>query len=218
VVNKERESMKEMWSKKIITPTIIIAVFYIVTTVYLMNASLVKDALFGIHSLNYKWNILIAFLVGMWTAMSGLSLFLLITVAILTGLNLMLTVERLRSMRSSGKMHLAIGGSSILGIVSSGCASCGLPILALLGLGGAIAYLPFRGVELSLVATLCFFPSPYTSWFENRDVRRCAPSNLWKKISYHNFRNEYEENNYHFCSCPHFDGRYFMVGIEIKPE
>jgi len=40
--------MKEMWSKKIITPTIIIAVFYIVTTVYLMNASLVKDALFGI--------------------------------------------------------------------------------------------------------------------------------------------------------------------------
>ncbi|MDP2838294.1 MAG: hypothetical protein Q8O53_03410 [Candidatus Moranbacteria bacterium] len=143
--------MREIWSQKIIIPALIIAILYVVATVYLMNASLVKDTLFGIQSTSYKWNILIALLGGMWTAMSGLSLFLLTTVAMLTGLNLVLTLERIRSIRSSGKMHLAIGGSSILGIVGSGCASCGLPILALLGFGGA-AYLPFQGMELSLVA------------------------------------------------------------------
>ena len=144
--------MRQIWSTKIVVPALIIAMLYVVTVIYLMNASLVKDALFGVHSLEYRWNILIALLVGMRTAMSGLSLLLLIIVAILTGLNLMLTFERLRSIRSSGKMHWAIGGSSILGIVGSGCASCGLPILALLGLGGAAVYLPFQGVELSLVA------------------------------------------------------------------
>lgn len=153
--------MGQIWSEKIIIPAFIIAILYVIATVYLMNASLVKDALFGVHSMSYTWNIFIALLVGMWTAMSGLSLFLLTTVAILTGLNLVLTVERLRSIRSSGKMHWAIGGSSILGIVGSGCASCGLPILALLGFGGAAAYLPFQGIELSLVAIALLSVSLY---------------------------------------------------------
>ncbi len=146
--------MRQVWSLRVILLAAAIAILYVVATVYLMNASLVQDALFGAHSPSYRWNILIALLVGMWTAMSGLSLFLLTTVAILTGLNLMLTLERLQSIRSSGKMHWAIGGSSILGIVGSGCASCGLPILALLGFGGAAAYLPFQGVELSLLAII----------------------------------------------------------------
>ncbi len=153
--------MGQIWSEKIIIPAFIIAILYVIATVYLMNASLVKDALFGVHSMSYTWNILIALLVGMWTAMSGLGLFLLTTVAILTGLNLVLTVERLRSIRSSGKMHWAIGGSSILGIVGSGCASCGLPILALLGFGGAAAYLPFQGIELSLLAIVLLSVSLY---------------------------------------------------------
>ncbi len=153
--------MKQIWSAKIIVPALIIAALYVMTTVYLMNASLVKDALFGMHSLGYKWGILSALLVGMWTAMSGLSLFLLITVATLTGLNLVLTLERLWFIKSSGKIHWAIGGSSILGIVGSGCASCGLPILALLGFGGAAAYLPFQGMELSLVAIALLSVSLY---------------------------------------------------------
>lgn len=144
--------MRKMWSVKIILPAFIIALLYVVVTVYLMNASLVKDALFGAHSLAYRWNILIALLVGMWTAMSGMSLLFLVAVALLTGLNLVLTLERLQSIRSSGRVRWVVGGSSILGMVGSGCASCGLPILALLGFGGAALYLPFQGIELSLVA------------------------------------------------------------------
>lgn len=153
--------MRQVWSLQIMLPAAAIATLYVVATVYLMNASLVSDALFGTHSMSYKWNILTALLIGMWTAMSGISLFLLTAVALLTGLNLVLTFERLRSIRSSGKIHWAIGGSSILGIVGSGCASCGLPILALLGFGGAAAYLPFQGVELSLVAIVLLLVSLY---------------------------------------------------------
>ncbi len=144
--------MKTLWSKNILLPAFAIAALYVVATIYLMNASLVKDAFFGTHSSGYIWDLLIALLAGMWTAMSTLSLFLLIAVALLTGLNLALTAERLKIMRSSGKMHVAVGGSSLLGIVGSGCASCGLPILALLGFGGAAASLPFQGVELSFIA------------------------------------------------------------------
>ncbi|MCL4365639.1 hypothetical protein M1437_00215 [Patescibacteria group bacterium] len=45
-----------------------------------------------------------------------------------------------------------VGGSSILGIAGSGCAACGLPVLAFLGVGGSVAYLPFKGNEISTIA------------------------------------------------------------------
>lgn len=153
--------MNSIWSKKVIISTVIIAALYVVATICLMNAGLVKDAIFGSHSLNYKWNLLIALLAGMWTAMSQLSLALLVIIAILTGVNFALTVQRLQTLRASSKIHLAVGGSSLLGIVGSGCASCGLPILAFLGLSGAIFYLPFQGLELSILAIILLFVSFY---------------------------------------------------------
>ncbi len=153
--------MKTLWSKNILIPAFAIAALYVAATIYLMNASLVKDAFFGTHSPGYRGDLLIALLAGMWTAMSTLSLFLLVAVAFLTGLNLVMTAERLQTIRSSGKMHVAVGGSSLLGIVGSGCASCGLPILALLGFGGAAASLPFQGVELSLIAIVLLSLSFY---------------------------------------------------------
>lgn len=154
--------MKELWSKKIIIPSLLIAVLYVVVTVYLMNAGLVKDAIFGVHSLSYKWNLLVALLEGMWTAMSRFSLLLLVAVAILTGVNLTMVIRRFQAIRASGKMSFMVGGSSLLGIVGSGCASCGLPILAFLGLSGAIFYLPFQGLELSVLAIVLLSFSLYT--------------------------------------------------------
>lgn len=153
--------MKKIWSVSIMVPVLIITLAYVVMTVYLMNASLIWDTLWGDYSWSYKWSIMIALLHGMWTAMSISSLWLLTIVALLTGLNVVLTVERLRSLRSAGKLHWAIGGSSLIGLVGSGCASCGLPILALLGLGGAAVYLPYGGMELSLLAIMLLGVSLY---------------------------------------------------------
>jgi len=166
--------MKEIWSKKIIIPTLLIGALYVIATVYLMNAGLVKDTVFGAHSFSYKWNLLIALLAGMWTAMSTLSLVLLIIVAILTGANLTLVVQRLRTIRASGKMSFMVGGSSILGIVGSGCASCGLPILAFLGLSGAIFYLPFQGLELSVLAIVLLSVSLYSLIKRSAKQEVCA--------------------------------------------
>lgn len=153
--------MKEIWSKKIIIPTLVIAFLYVVTTIYLMNARLVLDALFGAHVFSYRRKLLMALLGGMWTAMSELSLALLVVVAVLTGANLTLVVKRLQTIRASGKMSLMVGGSSLLGIVGSGCASCGLPLAAFLGLSGAVFYLPFQGLELSVLAIILLCVSLY---------------------------------------------------------
>lgn len=169
--------MDSIWSKKLIIPTVIIAALYIVATVYLMNAGLVKDTIFGSHSLSYKLNLLAVLLAGMWTAMSKLSLALLVVVALLTGANLTLVVQRLKMIQASGKMRLMVGGSSLLGIMGSGCASCGLPILALVGLSGAFVYLPFGGVELSIAAIALLSISIYFLLKNLAQEKVCATVN-----------------------------------------
>lgn len=138
--------------KKFIIPTLTIAVLYSLLTTYLMNVRLLKITLLGSFSLEYKLRLLIALLGGMWTAMSGFGLTMLIIVALLTGANLTLVAERIIRLRSFGKLHFVAGGSSLLGFIGSGCAACGLPILALLGLSGSVIYLPFRGMELSVIS------------------------------------------------------------------
>lgn len=173
--------MGSIWSKKIIIPTVSIAVLYVVATIYLMNAGLVKDTIFGSHSLSYKWNLLTALLAGMWTAMSRLSLALLIVVSILTGANLTLVVQRLQTIRTSGKMSFMISGSSLLGIAGSGCASCGLPILAFLGLSSAIFYLPFQGLELPVLAIILLSFSLHSLIKQNAKQTVCAVDTIPSK-------------------------------------
>lgn len=154
--------MKDLLQKpKFIICALLIAIVYTIFAVYLMNGNLVKDTLFGNFPLDYKFNLMVALLAGMWTAMTGAGLFILLITALLTGINLTLVFMRLYKLRAADNLHLVVGGSSILGIVGSGCAACGLPILALLGLTGSITYLPFRGTEFSLLAIALLFMSLY---------------------------------------------------------
>lgn len=166
--------MRETWSAKVIILTLGIAFLYVTATIYLMNAGLVKDTVFGAHALAYKRDLLLALLLGMWTAMSTWSLILLMAVGLLTGANLTLTAKRLRTLRFSGKTHLAVGGSSLLGMIGSGCASCGLPLLTFFSLGSAAASLPFRGVELSVLAVMLLSLSLYVLLKDRKKQVACA--------------------------------------------
>lgn len=147
--------MKEIILKpNFLFPSLVISSIYLVITTFLMNGGLVKDTILGAYSLQYKINLLFALLQGMWTAMNGTGLLVLALTAILTGANLTLLWQRIRQIRSFNNLHFVVGGNSLLGIVGSGCAACGLPVLSLLGLSGSIIYLPFRGAELSYLAVL----------------------------------------------------------------
>lgn len=128
----------------------------------LMNNNLIKDTFLGTYDLAYKLKIVVGLMQGMWTSMSGIGLFLLVTVATLTGLNISILSEKIKTLKSQGGLKFVVGGSSILGAVSSGCAACGLPILAILGLGGSVAYLPLQGMGLSYLSVLFLLISFYT--------------------------------------------------------
>ena len=124
-----------------------------------MNFTLVKDTLLGNYPLNYKFSIMRDLLGSLWTAMPLLNVFLLFTIAILTGLNLILIVNQLYKFRENGKIELFAGGGMLFGVIGAGCATCGLPVLSLIGLGGSIAYLPFKGGEIPYISLVLLLTS-----------------------------------------------------------
>lgn len=138
--------------KTFIIPTLVIAVLYVVITIYMMNIRLVLSTIFGSFDLDYKFKLLTALLEGLWTSMSSSGIIMLFTIAVLTGANLTLIFQRIVRMHSFGKLGLFSSFGSLLGLVSGGCAACSLPVLGLLGLGTSVAYLPFRGTELSVLS------------------------------------------------------------------
>ncbi len=150
-----------LFSKRFIIPTFAIAFLYVILITYSMNVRILKDTLFGDYNAVYKLRLLFSLLQGMWTAMSGLGLTILFLIALLTGANLTLLFSKMSLLKNNKKLRLVVGGNSLLGIVGSGCAACGLPVLSLLGLSGSVIYLPFRGAEISYISLILLTVSFY---------------------------------------------------------
>lgn len=141
-----------IFSKKNLVCIFGITILYLIVATYLMNLSLLASTIGGNFPLEYKLKISVILLQGMWTSMTPLSIVTLTLTGLLTGINIVFLVIKIKSFGNLRNTHIVVGGSSLLGIVGSGCVSCGLPVIFLLGLSGSVMYLPFQGKELSILA------------------------------------------------------------------
>lgn len=146
-------------SKRDLIISSFIAFLYLLLTVFLMNFALAKDILLNAYPLTYKVTISYNLILGMWTSMAHQTLFLLVLIAFLSGLNLTLLAQKISSLKYAKGLQFTVGGGTILGIAGAGCVSCGLPILSLLGLSAS--FLPFRGEEFLFIAAVLLSMSVY---------------------------------------------------------
>ena len=161
-------------SKKLIFSTFIISVIYLFLVVYLRNLVLVNDTFFSpFFSISAKLKLYGSLFVGMATSMTYLSLFLIFVTAILTGINITLVIQKLNEIQKLGKVHFAAGGSTLLGVVGGGCASCGLPVISLLGLSQSLVFLPFKGAELPYLSIILLLLSFYFLVRSDRNAKAC---------------------------------------------
>lgn len=158
--------------RNIFLPTLAVATVYFLVTTYLMNSRLAIDTLTGNYPLTYKLNLLTTLILGMWSVMGTFGLAILLLTAFLTGANLTILVQRLTTMSKLGNVHFVAGGSSLLGITTSGCAACGLPILSLLGISGSLMFLPLHGRELTYLS-LIFLTTSLVLLIKNGSVNKC---------------------------------------------
>jgi hypothetical protein len=83
---------------------------------------------------------------------------LLIIIAFLFGLNLELVLRKLKFLKKQGSLHITFG-AGIISLISAGCASCGLSFASVIGVAGAVSLLPFKGLELYILAILILLAS-----------------------------------------------------------
>jgi len=161
-------------SSKFISITLIAAISYFLIFILINNTNLIYTTLVSAFPLRVKAEIIISLITGVGESMDSVSLSLLLIIALLTGLNVSLLFKKVAIMRLYGKLKFVVGGSSILGLFSSGCASCSLPIFAFFGIGSSAGSLPLRGYEFSLITISLLSYSSYILIKQIKKKPACA--------------------------------------------
>jgi len=154
-----------------------VAVLYIALASYSINYRLVLSTIAGPYELLYKFKILFYLLIGTKSALSVFDFFLLILISVLTALNIILIIRAIKNLRATDGIKFVFGGGTIFGFISTGCASCGLSLLAILGLGGAFAFLPFGNHTLYLISIGLLIFSLFFLLKKLHDTKDCKINN-----------------------------------------
>lgn len=137
---------QEALNRKGILSIFLIALTYLALTAYILNYRLVLATIFGAFPVSYKLSLLESLVVGLKMALSAFDFYLLLMTSFLFGVNLVLIVKTIRLISSvNNSVKLLFGGSGILAVASTGCTSCGLSLVSILGFGAGLTFLPFGG-------------------------------------------------------------------------
>ncbi len=143
---------KELFSIRSVALVLFFSFLYVFLSVLLPNYRLVIQTLTNDGSFLFKLTLMNSLILGSWTGLSHVDFFLLILSALLVSVNLLLMGKTIYYLKHSKKIRFSIGGATVVSIVTTGCASCGLSVFSVLGLSTTFAILPFHGMELHILA------------------------------------------------------------------
>jgi len=109
--------------------------------------------------LNYRFYLTAPSFEAVWKVFLGTfytipvaSVILLFLLSLMTGIFISLLIYQIRRLKVIRSSYATGSGGALLGILAPACSSCGVGLLAIFGFGGAIATLPFKGLEIGLLA------------------------------------------------------------------
>lgn len=142
----------DVFTVKFMSTLLLVALIYITLSIYSINYRLIEQTLTGKYPLMYKTSLFVSLLQGLFTAFTPFHIVLLLGTALLVGANIAMLIKTIRKLKRQGHITLTVGGATLLGIAVGGCGTCGISILAMLGLSTALSALPFHGLELHILA------------------------------------------------------------------
>ena len=141
-VHKIRDALKEVYaSERYYVLTLGVAL-----VIYLFN-TLVNN--YRILFYNFSFPLLFSLIQGTFVSMTPLSLFLLIIISLLAGIVTAMTVFLIK--RQVTGQIVASSSGIIVSLITPTCPSCAIGLLSVLGFGGFLTVLPFKGLELGIV-------------------------------------------------------------------
>lgn len=131
---------------------LLVGFFYFSFSVLILNYRLVLASLIDKNPLSYKFTIIYQLIIGSYSAFSLVDFYALILISILVGLNVLVTAKIIKGLREEeGKFSIVFGGSTVLGVLATGCSSCGFSVISLLGLTSALSIIPLGQSGLTIV-------------------------------------------------------------------
>lgn len=131
-----------------------VGLLYILLSVILLNYKFLLATLTSSFQISAKVSIFFSLLQGTWTSMSHTDFVLMMVNAIFFGINMFLIIKTLSVIEHQGKVRLSIGGATVISLVTTGCASCGLSLLSILGVTASLSFLPLYSMFFHISATL----------------------------------------------------------------
>jgi len=168
IFNSEISNIKRAFSmvfaeKKYYLVTIITALAIISFLNFAINFGFIVNTITSDYALMEKIGILISLFGGIISTNTELTLFSLLIVGILAGVNTSFIIYKYNIEKKFQKRTGFMGAAgTIAGIFAGGCASCALSIAALLGVTGGLTFLPFQGFELTIIGIVILVVS--LSW------------------------------------------------------
>lgn len=143
--------LSESKNNKFILIAFISSISYTSLATILINYKSYTSFLFNDYPLLAKTKIIFLIFAGTFQAMGVRDVFLLLIIAFLFGVNIALVINKITFLKKQGSVHLTFG-VGLLTLVATGCASCGLSLVSLVGLTGVLVALPFHGLELYILS------------------------------------------------------------------
>lgn len=142
--------------------TLSMAFLMISFSVLIMNVSLIFNPIAPGYTLFDRIVLVFNLLGGLFTNNTLLSASLLISTSLLAGINVALLVIKIKNTKAvSYKESGLSSGGTIASVMATGCSSCGISILSLIGIAGGLTFLPFGGIELGFIGLLLLLFSIY---------------------------------------------------------
>lgn len=142
---------KLLFKPKSFLIVLLVGFFYFSFSVLILNYRLVLATLIDNNPLSYKFIIIYQLIIGSYSAFSVIDFYALILISILVGLNVLVTAKIIKSLRKEeGKFSIVFGGSTVLGVLATGCSSCGFSVISLLGITSALSIIPLGQLGLTL--------------------------------------------------------------------
>lgn len=139
---------EEILSPKVLLLSSIIAILYLVFSLYFINFRLVVETIIRQGFSSDTFVLLGLLLTGVTTLFRPYELVVMIVIGFLMGMNLRLIYNMFR--QEGGKISFGLGFATA--VASTGCPSCGLTVLSFLGPSVSASLLPFNGLPLQLLS------------------------------------------------------------------
>ena len=145
---------KNVFSKRnyLLASVLTFLVFYSLNVV-IRNFSILNNFLFQ-RGFFPAVRLFLTLFMGLWETMTTSSFIIMIFLGLSLGMFISLVAYKTKMLRSvSDRNGIFTTAGIFLGILAPGCAACGVGLLSVFGISAAVlAFLPFRGLEISILA------------------------------------------------------------------